>query len=57
MTNEDFAQHAFNLDFAYLLSKKATLTFGYRYFTTDVKGDGDLSFDQNRLVMGFNYNF
>ena len=57
VTNEDFAQNAFNLDFAYLLSKKATLTFGYRYFTTDVKNQTSLSFDQNRLVMGFNYNF
>ncbi len=54
--NSEFTQHAFNVDLAYALSAKATLTLGYRYYTTDVHvGTG--SFDQNRLILGFNYNF
>jgi hypothetical protein len=57
VTDNDFSQQAFNLDFAYTLSKKATLTLGYRYFTTDVKGANELDFDQNRFVFGLNYNF
>jgi hypothetical protein len=55
--DNDFTQQAFNLDFAYTLSKKATLTLGYRYFITDVKGADQLDFDQNRFVLGLNYNF
>jgi hypothetical protein len=53
----DFTQHAFNLDLSYALSAKATLTMGYRYYTTDVHDSSDFSFDQNRFIIGFNYNF
>lgn len=53
----DFVQNAFNVDLTYVLSPKATLNFGYRYYTTDVKGSSTQDFDQNRLIMGVNYNF
>jgi hypothetical protein len=53
----EFVQQAFNVDLTYVLSPKATLNFGYRYYTTDVKEDNDLDFDQNRLIIGVNYNF
>jgi len=52
----EFTQHAFNVDLAYALSAKASLTLGYRFYTTKVKvGGGD--FDQNRVILGFRYNF
>ncbi len=53
----DFTQQAFNVDLTYILSPKATLNLGYRFYTTQVKNSNTLSFDQNRLVLGFNYNF
>ena len=53
----DFVQNAFNVDLTYVLSPKATLNFGYRYYTTDVKESTDQDFDQNRLILGVNYNF
>lgn len=54
----DFTQQAFNIDLIYALSPKANLSFGYRYYTTEVDNDkGLLDFDQNRLILGFNYNF
>jgi len=53
-----FTQHAFNVDLTYVLSQKSTLNLGYRHLVTDVSNDTDnLSFDQNRLILGFNYNF
>jgi hypothetical protein len=55
--DSDFIQQAFNLDLTYALSAKATLNFGYRYYTTDVLDSSDLDFNQNRFVIGFNYNF
>ncbi|MES2597642.1 MAG: hypothetical protein V4662_20005 [Verrucomicrobiota bacterium] len=55
-TDSEFVQHSFNFDLAYALSRKATLSVGYRYYTTRVKIGGE-DFDQNRIVMGFNYNF
>ncbi len=53
----EFNQHAINLDLSYALSPKATLTLGYRYYTTDVRNGGEFDFNQNRVVFGFNYNF
>jgi hypothetical protein len=56
--SNDFVQQAFNLDLIYALSPKANLTLGYRHYTTDVNDDnGDLDFNQNRIILGFNYNF
>jgi hypothetical protein len=55
--SSSFTQHAFNLDFTYSLSDKSTLTFGFRHFVTDVNNAGDQNFDQNRLILGYNYNF
>ncbi|MEQ1749585.1 MAG: hypothetical protein ABL974_09205, partial [Prosthecobacter sp.] len=56
-TNNDFVQQAFNVDLTYILSAKATLNLGYRYFTTKVDGATGQDFNQNRVVLGFNYNF
>lgn len=56
----DFIQQAFNIDLTYVLSSKATVNLGYRYMVTDVSGnpaDNARSFNQNRFVLGFNYNF
>lgn len=53
----DFVQQAFNIDLTYVLSPKATLNFGYRYYTTDVKDSSTQDFNQNRLILGVNYNF
>lgn len=55
--SQNFTQHAFNIDLTYILSAKSTLNFGFRHFVTDVTGAGDQNFDQNRLVLGYNYNF
>jgi hypothetical protein len=54
--NGHFVQQAFNVDLTYVLNARANLNLGYRYYTTDVSG-GAGSFDQNRIVLGFNYNF
>jgi hypothetical protein len=56
-TSNDFVQQAFNVDLTYILSAKATLNLGYRYFTTKVDGATGQDFNQNRVVLGFNYNF
>ncbi len=52
----DFEQNAFSADLNFLISRKATLSLGYRYFTTDAV-DPQFAFDQNRFVMALNYNF
>jgi uncharacterized protein YfiM (DUF2279 family) len=52
----DFDQNAFSADLNFLISRKATLSLGYRYFTTDAV-DPQFAFDQNRFVMALNYNF
>ena len=52
----DFDQNAFSVDLNFLISRKATLSLGYRYFTTDAV-DPQFAFDQNRFVMALNYNF
>jgi hypothetical protein len=54
--DRDFEQNAFSADLNFLISRKATLSFGYRYFTTDAE-DPQFAFDQNRFVMALNYNF
>lgn len=57
----NFDQHALNFDVTYALSPKASLVMGYRYYVTDVtSGPGnfdDQDFEQNRIILGLNYNF
>ncbi len=63
----EFDQNAFNFDISYALSPKASLVFGYRYYMTDItslslNGQKIANFDsqdfsQNRIILGFNYNF
>lgn len=58
VASNDFVQQAFNVDLIYVLSPKANLSLGYRYYTTEVSDDnGALDFNQNRIILGFNYNF
>ena len=56
-----FDQHAWNFDLTYALTHKASLVFGYRYYLTNMlDGAGnfnDQDFTQNRVILGFNYNF
>jgi hypothetical protein len=56
-----FDQHAWNLDLTYALTHKSSLVFGYRYYLTNMlSGPGnfnDQDFTQNRVILGFNYNF
>lgn len=60
-TQGDFDQHAFNLDVTYVLSPKCNISLGYRFYLTDVTdGAGnfdDQDFEQNRVILGINYNF
>lgn len=59
-TRGNFDQHALNFDVTYALSPKANLVLGYRYFVTDVTTGPRYDyqdFDQNRYILGFNYNF
>lgn len=57
----NFDQHALNFDITYALSPKASMVLGYRFYLTDVtSGPGnfnDQDFEQNRFILGFNYNF
>lgn len=56
LANRDYTQHAFSLDLNWALSRKLSMTVGYRFFTTDA--DDDLvDFDQNRVILSANYNF
>lgn len=56
-----FDQHAWNFDLTYALNHKASLVFGYRYYLTNMlDGAGNFNrqdFTQNRVILGFNYNF
>lgn len=56
LVGRGFVQNALSADFSYALSPKATLSLGYRFFTTDADDDVN-DFDQNRVVMALNYNF
>lgn len=51
-----YVQHAFNVDLTYLISRKLSASLGYRFWTTDADDDVN-DFDQNRVIMSFNYNF
>ncbi len=53
---QDFDQHGFSVDLNYLLNAKAGINLGYRYFLTDSEALNTDS-TQNRLILGFNYNF
>lgn len=60
-TYGNFDQHALNFDISYALSQKCNLSLGYRYYVTNVT-DGDtgynaMDFEQNRVILGLNYNF
>lgn len=54
--DRDFQQYSYSADLSFMLSRKASLSFGYRHFTTDGE-DPAFSFEQNRFVMALNYNF
>jgi hypothetical protein len=54
--DRDFQQYSYSADLSFMLSRKASLSFGYRHFTTDGE-DPEFSFEQNRFVMALNYNF
>ena len=59
-TRGNFDQHALNFDVTYALSPKANMVLGYRYFMTDVTtgpGFDYQDFEQNRFIIGLNYNF
>ncbi len=56
-TSNEFVQQAYNVDLTYVLSAKAKFNLGYRYFTTKVDIATGQDFNQNRIVLGFNYNF
>lgn len=62
----NFDQHALNFDISYALSPKCNMVLGYRYFVTNVTSGitddatfdfNDQDFEQNRIILGFNYNF
>lgn len=53
----DFDQHGFSLDLNYILTAKAGLNLGYRYFLTNALGAGAINSTQSRVIIGFNYNF
>ncbi|GAA5140183.1 hypothetical protein GCM10023213_22320 [Prosthecobacter algae] len=57
----NFDQHAFNFDLTYVLSPKCNVSLGYRYYITDVTsgapGFNNQDFEQNRVILGVNYNF
>ncbi len=55
--SSNFVQQAYNVDLTYALSRKSTFNLGYRYYTTKVENNPTQDFNQNRVVMGFNYNF
>lgn len=54
--DRDFKQYSYSADLSFMLSRKASLSIGYRHFTTDGE-DSQFSFEQNRFVMALNYNF
>ncbi len=53
---QDFDQHGFSVDLNYMLSAKAGVNLGYRYFLTDTVGV-NTDATQTRLILGINYNF
>jgi hypothetical protein len=54
--DRDYQQFSYSADLSFMISRKASLSFGYRHFTTEGE-DAQFSFEQNRFVMAFNYNF
>jgi hypothetical protein len=54
--DRDFQQYSYSADLSFMLSRKASLSFGYRHFTTEGEVP-EFSFEQNRFVMALNYNF
>jgi hypothetical protein len=56
LKNGDYNQQSFSFDVNFAVTRKLAMSVGYRFFQTDA--DLDLqSFDQNRIIMAFNYNF
>ena len=51
-----YLQHALTVDLNYTLSRKMSVGLGYRFLTTSAD-DPTLSFDDNRIIATFNYNF
>ena len=56
LPGRDFDQHSFTLDVSIAVTRRSSLSLGYRFFNTKAE-DPDFSFDQNRFVVAFNYNF
>lgn len=56
LANRDYTQHSISLDMNWALTRKMSMTMGYRFFTTDADDDL-LDFDQNRVIISANYNF
>lgn len=54
--DRDFQQFSYSADLSFMISRKASLSLGYRHFTTEGAED-EFSFEQNRFVMALNYNF
>lgn len=56
----NFDQHALNFDISYALSPKFNINLGYRFYLTDVTTGPRYDyqdFEQNRVILGLNYNF
>jgi hypothetical protein len=54
--DRDYQQYSYSADISFMISRQASLSFGYRHFTTDGEEE-EFSFEQNRFVMALNYNF
>ncbi len=51
-----YTQQTFNFDVNYAVSRKLSLSAGYRFFSTTAE-NSDFDFDQNRMILSANYNF
>jgi hypothetical protein len=54
--DRDFEQYSYSADLSFMISRKASLSVGFRHFTTE-GAEEQFSFEQNRFVMALNYNF
>jgi hypothetical protein len=54
--DRDYVQYSYSADVSFMISRQASLSFGYRHFNTDGEEE-EFSFEQNRFVMALNYNF
>lgn len=56
LTNGDYTQQSFSFDVNFALTRRLAMSVGYRFFQTDADLAAQ-SFEQNRVIMAFNYNF